>query len=507
MAPMKAPGPDGMPPLFFQHFWPMIEGDVTHSMLSWLNLGTLPHPVNHTFITLIPKKKNPSSVSEYRPISLCNVLYNIFSKVLANKLKKLLNSVIIEHQSAFAKGRLITDNILITFETLCVKTVTYSILVNGESKGLIHPSRGLRQGDPLSPFLFLLCTEGLHGLIKNAASRGNIKGYSLCRQGPKLTHLFFADDSLLFCRANSTECSKVMDLLSVYEDVSGQKINRDKTTLFFSKSVTEVDIQIIKGVLGVREIQHYEKYLGLPSLTGKGKKASFNYIKERIWRKLLSQASREVLIKAVIQAIPTYTMGYFKLPIGLCNEIEVMTRKFWWGQRGDKRKIHWLKWSEMTKFKSEGGMGFRDLTLHNESLLAKQAWRLLQDQSSLFYKVFKPRFFPNCTIMEAEESSRGSYAWRSILYGRDVIKRGACWRIGTGQKVQIWQHTWLPSKPPTRVLSPILEGWEKTTVDVLINEENRTWNDEVLAGLFVPEEVELIKRIPLSKHPTEDKLY
>ena len=109
--------------------------------------------------------------------------------------------------------------------------------------------------------------------------------------------------------------------------------------------------------------------------------------------------------------------------------------------------------------------------------------------------------------MEAEESSRGSYAWRSILYGRDVIKRGACWRIGTGQKVQIWQHTWLPSKPPTRVLSPILEGWEKTTVDVLINEENRTWNDEVLAGLFVPEEVELIKRIPLSKHPTEDKLY
>ena len=152
----------------------------------------------------------------------------------------------------------------------------------------------------------------------------------------KLTHLFFADDSLLFCRANSTECSKVMDLLSVYEDVLGQKINRDKTALFFSKSVTEANRQIIKGVLGVREIKHYEKYLGLPSLIGKGKKASFNYIKERIWRKLqgwegklLSQAGREVLIKALIQAIPSYTMGCFKLPIGLCNEIEVMIWKFW----------------------------------------------------------------------------------------------------------------------------------------------------------------------------------
>ena len=170
-------------------------------------------------------------------------------------------------------------------------------------------------------------------------------------------------------------------------------------------------------------------------------------------------------------------MGCFKLFIGLCNKIEVMTWKFWWGQRREKRKIHQLKGSEMTKSKIEGGMGFRDLALHNDSLLAKQVWRLLQDQSSLFCKVFKPRFFPNCTIMEAVESSCGSYAWKSILHGRDVIKRGACWRIGIGQKVQIWQHTWLPFKPPTRVLSPVVEGWEETIVDVLINEDNRTWNE------------------------------
>ena len=126
-----------------------------------------------------------------------------------------------------------------------------------------------------------------------------------------------------------------MDLLSVYEDVSGQKINRDKIALFFSKSVTEANRKIIKGILGVHDIRHYEKYLGLPSLTGKGKRASFDYIKERVWRKLqgwegklLSQAGREVLIKAVIHAIPTYAMGCFKLPMGLCNEIEVMIRKF-----------------------------------------------------------------------------------------------------------------------------------------------------------------------------------
>ena len=112
-----------------------------------------------------------------------------------------------------------------------------------------------------------------------------------------------------------------------------------------------------------------------------------------------------MLIKAVIQAIPTYAMRYSILPLGLFNEIEVRVRKFWWGQQGEKRKIHWLKWGEMTKAKTEGGMGFCDLVLHNDSLLAKQAWRLMEDKNSLFYKFFKPRFFPNCTIMEAAESS------------------------------------------------------------------------------------------------------
>ena len=230
----------------------------------------------------------------------------------------------------------------ISLMMVCVKSVTYSVLVNGESCGMIHPTRGIRQGDPLSPFLFLLCTEGLNGLIKHVERSGDIHGFSLCRRGPKLTHLLFADDSLLFCRATMEECGKVLELLSKYEEASGQKVNKSKTSIFFSKTTNAEVKRDIKEAWGVSEIMHYERYLGLPSFVGKGKKASFNYIKEKVWRKLqgwegklLSQAGREVLIKLVIQAIPTYTMGCLKIPIGLCNEIEGLIKKFWWGQRGD----------------------------------------------------------------------------------------------------------------------------------------------------------------------------
>jgi hypothetical protein len=274
----------------------------------------------------------------------------------------------------------------------CISTVSYSILVNGEPHGFLKPSRGIRQGDPISPYLFLLCAEGLHYLISNAKDRGSLQGTSLCRNGPKITHLFFADDCLLFSKATSGDCATIQEILTTYEKASGQQVNREKTAIFFSKATPMTSQNAIKDSLGVPIIRQYEKYLGLPSLVGRHKVESFSHIKERVWSKIngwkgqiLSQAGREIMIKAVAQAVPTYAMSCFRLPIRLCQEIEAMIRKFWWSQGQDQNKICWVKWNSLCHPKGVGGMGFREMRKFKDALLGKQVWRLLKNTSSLFH--------------------------------------------------------------------------------------------------------------------------
>lgn len=151
----------------------------------------------------------------------------------------------------------------------------------------------------------------------------------------------------------------------------------------------------------------------------------------------------------------------------------------------------------MTKSKMVGGMEFRDLAMFNDSLLAKQAWQLCTIKP-LFYNVFKARFFPNTTIMEASDTRMGSYAWKNILIGRDIIQRGLRWRVGNGEKINIWQHRWLPRKhPPQLPICPI-DDFEHSWVSCLIDPNTRRWQTDIVDGLFVEADAEMIKKILLS---------
>ncbi|XP_059446701.1 uncharacterized protein LOC132178276 [Corylus avellana] len=218
----------------------------------------------------------------------------------------------------------------------CVSIVSYSILINGKPVGNIQPSRGLHQGDLLSPYLFLIYAKVLSSLLTQAKKKGVITSVPSSKNGPWLSHLFFADDSLLCCKESLVKWRRITKILEKYEAASGQSLNKNKTSIFFSRNTSLERRNEIIQLSGLQAAHSFDKYLGLPTLVGKSRYQSFKTIKDKVWSCLnnwklnfLSQAGKEVLLKAVVQAILTYCMSVFQLPVVLCREINRMMKRFW----------------------------------------------------------------------------------------------------------------------------------------------------------------------------------
>jgi hypothetical protein len=167
----------------------------------------------------------------------------------------------------------------------------------------------------------------------------------------------------------------------------------------------------------------------------------------------MSAAAKEILIKDVAQAIPTYTMSVFKLPFGICDELTRFIREFWWGVENGKRKTTWVAWKILTQKKCGGGLGFKDLRIFNQALLARQAWRLIQFPDSLCARLLKTRYFPRGCLVDTAFSSNASFTWQSIVYGLELLKQGIIWRVGSGSQIRIWRDPWIPRPHSYRVTS------------------------------------------------------
>ncbi|KAM2667956.1 hypothetical protein EV2_019583 [Malus domestica] len=221
------------------------------------------------------------------------------------------------------------------------------ILVNGTPTGCIVPQKGLRQGDPLSPFLFLLCTEGLSMLLRKGLEQGALHGFKFTPNGTPLTHLFFADDSVVFGNATVDDARAVVEALKVYARGSGQEINLTKSSVFFSPKTSNRTKMEIEETLGIQCKQGFGKYLGLQADFGHSKKAIFTEVRDKVEARLagwteqfLSQAGKEVLIKSVAMALPNYAMSCFKLPIRVCKDMEKAIRNFWWKGNEQRKGVH-----------------------------------------------------------------------------------------------------------------------------------------------------------------------
>ncbi|KAA3490135.1 reverse transcriptase [Gossypium australe] len=399
MGPTKALGSDGFPALFFQRYWHIVGKEVLMFCLGILNRNKDFDLVNVTEIVLIPKIPNPSTLVNFRLISLCSVLYKIVAKTIANRLQNVIGSCIDEGRMRFCEEDDDQDEI---------------------------------------------CTGmGGFGNEMSAKQAGLVKGAKVSRRESEIFHLLFADDCMKFREDTKQGARNMKEILKEYENCSGQCVNFNKSTIFYSSNTSAVAKELVTDLLGVRNSSNPEKYLGLPN------------------------------------AIPTFAMSCFLLTKTLCGMIENKIARFWWQKGAGKRGIHWCKWSHLCRPKEEGGLGFRSMAQFNIALLAKQGWRFLTSPDSLVARVFKAKYFPDCCFRYSSLGSSSSYVWRSIWAAKASLENGLIWKVGNLHLVKVAD---------------------------LINSNQREWNRSLIGNTFPAAEAELILQIPLAKESHEDLL-
>jgi hypothetical protein len=384
----KAPGPDGFSAEFFKAAWPVVGKEVVKAIKNFFLSGMLLKEVNATIITLVPKKINPSSMGDFKPISCCNVIYKCITKILSNRMLPFLGDLVSMNQSAFIPSRSISENVLLAQEIVrnyhkgngkprctlkidfmkaydlvnwefmiyclhcfgfpekfvswikeCITSPKFSICLNGTLVGYFEGKKGLRQGDPLSPYLFVLAMEVFSRIMNvSTGTDSGFKFHPYCFK-VKLIHLCFADDLLIFSEASLSSINVIKAALMEFEDLSGLKANTLKSS-FYCSGISKRVKQILLSSMQMKEGKLLVRYLGVPLISSRLSSADCGVLLERIIKRIdswlfrnLSYAGRLQLLSSILYNLQVYWTSIFILPKKVINAIEQKFNRFLWNGR------------------------------------------------------------------------------------------------------------------------------------------------------------------------------
>ncbi|WMV11476.1 hypothetical protein MTR67_004861 [Solanum verrucosum] len=354
-------------------------------------------------------------------------------------------------------GRMGFGNTWIKWMRFCMTTAKFSVLINGSPSGFFSSERGLRQGDPLSPFLFILAMGGLSDMLKFAQVNNKIRGFKVSQGdslGVSISHLQYADDTLVFCDAESEQLKHLRAIFIMFEAISGLHINWGKSFIYPVNEVPQ--ISLLANILGGKIGELPTTYLGMP-LGAKSKSLSiWNSVVEKCERKLvnwksqyLSSGGRVTLINSVLDAMPTYMMSLFPMPGKIIQRLDTIRRNFLWQGNGEGvKKFHLVKWDAVISNKKEGGLGIKNLKAHNKSLLLKWLWRLATDYQSLWKDTIFARYGKEGSWTTKEVNTPyGVGLWRTIRNQWPRIWNNSVINVGNGRKTLFWNDTWMGQTP------------------------------------------------------------
>jgi len=484
MSKNKALGPDGYTVEFYQVGWHFIGKEILEAVEESCMKQKVWPGLNSTFLTLIPKNANLENTQGFRTIALCNVIYKIIATLIAKRLKPILSSIISPEKIGFVEGRQILDRLVVTQEMIhslkqkkqkgmmikldllkaydclswkflkavlgafgfssrwidwvysMISTPNFSVLLNGMPLATFSATRGIRQGDPISPFLFIMAAEGLGRYFKKELRERRIKGLRLWGNNLPITHHQFVDDIMLFCEVSIKEVREVKRILDLFMEASGMEINKEKSCTFIFNTPDSVKDHLTR-TLGFRQGELPTKYLGNQLDTNPTRMANWQQIIEKLKNKLaswsfrsLNIAGRVVLMKSVLQAIPIYPLSIMAVPKGVCTRMKEIFGKFLWGGPNQQRKWALVSWKRLMKRKEEGGLGLRDPKVLNKVLGAKLWWRWMRGGNDLWKRIWTQKYNMPATMVEIlkiEETPKDSTIWELASQNRNIINNYAFW--------------------------------------------------------------------------------